>query len=118
MRKITISENGTVNVPKKVQMRDFEIAELLGVMAPTVKGKIRQILKEDVCRGDFSTGGIVVGGEVLPEYYGLDIVVAVAFRVQSHEAKVFRRWALRKMKVVQNPSPPLYIRLPHGAIPN
>ncbi|CDN32612.1 hypothetical protein BN938_2542 [Mucinivorans hirudinis] len=118
MRKITISENGTVNVPTKVQMRDFEIAELFGVIVPTVKGKIRQILKEDVCRGDFSIGGIVVGGEVMPEYYGLDMVVAVAFRVQSHEAKVFREWVLRKMTVAQNPSPPLYLRLPHGSIAN
>lgn len=118
MRKITISDNGTVNAPTKVQMRDVEIAELLGVIVPTVKGKIKQILKDGVCCGDFSTGGIVLGGEVIPEYYGLDMVVAVAFRVQSHEAKVFRRWVLRKMTVAQNPSPPLYIRLPHGSIPN
>lgn len=117
-RKISISETGVVKVAAPIQMRDFEIAELFGVMIPTVKGKIRQILKDGVCREDFSTGGIVVGGEVIPEYYGLNMVVAVAFRVQSHEAKVFRRWVMRKMTVTQNTSPPLYIRLAQGAIPN
>lgn len=112
MRKITISENGTVNVPTKVQMRDFEIAELLGVIVPTVKGKIRQILKEGVCRGDFSTGGIVLGGEVIPEYYGLDMVVAVAFRVQSHEAKQFRRWVAKRLATSPQVALPVFIELP------
>ena len=117
-RKISISETGVVKVAAPIQMRDFEIAELFGVMIPTVKGKIRQILKERVCVENFSTGGIVVGNTIMPEYYELDMVVAVAFRVQSHEAKVFREWVLRKMTVTQNPSPPLYIRLAQGAIPN
>ena len=93
---VTISDNGIVSVPTNVQMRDFEIAELFGVMIPTVKGKIRQILNEGVCVGDFSTGGIVVGNTVLPEYYGLDMVVAVAFRIQSPQTEVFRRWILTK----------------------
>ena len=35
-RIITISGNGKVSVPVNVQMRDFEIAELLGVMIPAV----------------------------------------------------------------------------------
>ena len=39
---VTISDNGTVSVPTNVQMRDFEIAELFGVMVPTVKGKIKR----------------------------------------------------------------------------
>lgn len=116
---ISIDERGSVSVLNgEIMMIDFEIAELFGVLVPTVKGKIKQILKESVCSRDFSNGGIVVGGEVIPEYYGLDMVVAVAFRVQSQEAKVFRQWVLRKMTVTQNPSPPLYIRLPHGAMPN
>ncbi|MFR9541742.1 MAG: hypothetical protein SNH27_06795 [Rikenellaceae bacterium] len=41
---ITISENGAVNVPKIVQMSEFEIARLLGVMVPTVRGAIKRLL--------------------------------------------------------------------------
>lgn len=104
---VTISDNGTVRVPANVQMRDFEIAELFGVMIPTVKGKIRQILNEGVCVGDFSTGGIVVGNTVLPEYHGLDMVVAMAFRIQSYKAELFRQWIIRKM--MQSNTSSIYI---------
>ena len=93
---IVISENGKVSVPNSVQMRDFEIAELFGVMVPTVKGKMRQILKEGICGSDLSTGGIVVGNTVMPEYYELDMIIALSFRIQSPQAEVFRRWVLSK----------------------
>ena len=94
--KISISETGVVKVAAPIQMRDFEIAELFGVMVPTVKGKIKQILKEGVCVGDFSTGGIVVGNTIMPDYYELDMVVAIAFRIQSHKAELFRQWVMHK----------------------
>ena len=42
--KITISENGIITLPgnptETVWMRDFEIAELFGVMIPTISGWI------------------------------------------------------------------------------
>lgn len=50
---ITISENGNVSVPVNVQMRDFEIAELLGVMVPTVKSNIQAIIKSKSCDGGY-----------------------------------------------------------------
>lgn len=47
--KITISENGIItllgNPTETIWMRDFEIAELFGVMIPTIKSNIRTILK-------------------------------------------------------------------------
>lgn len=49
---ITISENGNVSVPVNVQMRDFEIAELLGVMIPAVKSNIQAIIKSKVVMAD------------------------------------------------------------------
>lgn len=46
--KIIISENGKVSVPDNIQMRDFEIAELFGVFAQTIRSNIRAILKSSV----------------------------------------------------------------------
>lgn len=53
MRKniITISDNGSVYIPSNVQMWDFEIAELFGVMMPTVKSNIP---KNGSCHGGFN----------------------------------------------------------------
>lgn len=94
---ITISDNGMVFVPDNVQMRDFEIAELFGVMIPTVRSNILAVLKSGVCDGDFSNGGIVIGKSIIPDYYGLDMVVALAFRIQSYRAGIFRKWVLGRV---------------------
>lgn len=116
--KIIISENGKVSVSDNIQMRDFEIAELFGVFAQTIKVNIRAILKSGVCEGDLSNGGTVIGKSIIPDYHGLDMITALAFRLQSPKAELFRQWILRKMTTVQPPSTPLYVRLPHGAMPN
>lgn len=104
---VTISDNGTVNVPANVQMRDFEIAELFGVMVPTIRSNIRAILKTGVATANITNGATLVGCNVVPDYHGLDMVVAVAFRIQSHQAELFRQWIMRKM--MQSNTQPIYI---------
>ena len=92
---ITISNNGEVYIPTTVTMRDFEIAELLGVILPTIKGKIKKLLKS---RPTIScSGGIVMGNSIIPECFGLDMVIALSFRVQSRNADTFRKWIMAKM---------------------
>lgn len=104
---VTISDNGTVSVPTNVQMRDFEIAELFGVMVPTIRSNIRVILKTGVATADLTNGATLVGCNILPDYHGLDMVVAVAFRIQSYKAELFRQWVMRKM--MQSNTPSIYI---------
>ncbi|MBC5613795.1 hypothetical protein O1432_03435 [Bacteroides fragilis] len=41
---ITISESGVVFISGNIQMQDFEIAELFGVMIPTIRSHVRAIL--------------------------------------------------------------------------
>ncbi len=100
-RIITISNNGRVSVPDNVQMRDFVIAELFGVMMPTVKANIRAILKTGIVTEDLTGGATLVGCNILPDYFGLDMVTAIAFRIQSYKADVFRKWILHKTTVVE-----------------
>lgn len=54
--KITIDEDGLITLPSNpvetVWMQDFKMAELLGVMLPTVKSNIRVILKSGVVKTD------------------------------------------------------------------
>lgn len=104
---VTISDNGTVNVPANVQMLDFEIAKLFGVMIPTIRSNIRAILKTNIATADCTNGATLVGCNVVPDYHGLDMVVALAFRIQSAQAEVFRRWIMRKM--MQSNMQPIYI---------
>ena len=94
---ITISDNGSVSVPTNVQMRDFEIAELFGVMVPIVRSHVRAILKTGIAISDYTNGATLVGNNVLPDYFGLDMVMALAFRIHSWQAEIFRQWILKKV---------------------
>lgn len=98
---ITISDNGIVTVPDNVKMRDFEVAQLFGVYAQTIWTNVKSILKSGICQGDFS-GGVVYGNMILPEFYGLDMITAIAFRIESPQATIFREWVIRKISYSEN----------------
>lgn len=100
---ITISDNGAVTVPSNTRMTISEIAELLGSYYQTAKRTIRTIEKLGIANGDYSICCTVDGQKVYPEYYGLEMIIAVAFRVQSHRAEIFRKWLLRKLSKVEIP---------------
>lgn len=99
--KIVINGNGIVSVPGKVMMKDFEIAGLFGVMMPAVRANIRTILKTGIVTGDFTNGATLVGNNIVPDYYGLDMIMALAFRIHSPQAEIFRRWILGKATKVE-----------------
>lgn len=94
---ITISDNDSVYVPTNIQMRDFEIAELFGVMIPTIRSRVHAILKTGIATGDYTNGAMLVGNNVLPDYFGLDMVMALAFRIHSWQAEIFRQWIIKKV---------------------
>ena len=105
---IKIDDNGRVVVPNgNVLMTDFEIANLLEVMVPTVKGKIKTLLKSRQFRNCSNDGVINANGSITPDYYGLDMVVAIAFQVDSYKADIFRRWLMRRL--IANDAQPIYI---------
>ena len=94
--KITISDSGAVVIPENVSMRAFEIADLFGVYVQAVNANIKAIIKSGVISPDTSGQMIVNGGSVIPLNFGLEMIIALTFRVQSHNAKVFREWLLKK----------------------
>ena len=104
---ITIANNGEVSIPTTVTMRDFEIAELLGVMLPTVKGKIKTLLKvrPTMC----CSGGIVMGNSIIPEYFGLDMINAIAFQVDSYQAEILRDYILSRLTTPSRQ--PIYVQI-------
>lgn len=111
--KITISKNGIITLPSNpaetVWMQDFEIAELLGTMLPTVKSNIRAILKSGVMKADLEYGGVVYGNHFLPDYFGLDMIMILAFRINSLNAKLLREYILGKLYAANTPSTPSII---------
>lgn len=111
--KMSIADDGTVTVVGEIEMNTTEIANLFGVCYQTAKAAIRAIEKSGVAYGDCSTGGTVEWLTIYPDYYGLDMVAAVAFRVQSHQAKRCREWVLKRLLARSNPSVSMFVQLPH-----
>ncbi len=96
-RAITISENGQVYIPTSVSMRDFEIVTLFEINHNIFRRIVKDILKSNVCSGDYSQGGVTYGSFIYPDYYSLDIVVAISFRVQSCKTKIFREYIIKRV---------------------
>ena len=116
--KIRISDNGKITVPDNIKMNIIEISHLLGLYYQQTKKAIRDIEKSNIAQGDFTTGGYVENSKIYPDYYGLDMVIAVAFRVNTYEADVFRKWILKQMTTIQNHPQQIFIRLPSNQVFN
>ena len=110
---ITISENGAITIPTaQILMRDFEIAQLFGVFSQTVKSAIKSILKLGIVLPDCTHGGVVVGNRIQPEYFGLDMITSIAFRINSPQAQLFRECVLRQLYAVSKPTTvPVFIQV-------
>jgi len=92
---ITISENGRVNIPRgNVWMSEMELVELLGVIVPTLRAAIKAIYKRGtLCpvstqRCDLATLKNWV------TFYNLEVVIALAFRLNTYEANLIRQKVL------------------------
>lgn len=94
-RKITI-ENRIVHISGEVSMSISEIADLFQIFYQTAKREIRVIEKSGVVSGNYSLCCVCDGSKIYPDYYGLEMIIALSFRVQSRNAELFRKWLLKK----------------------
>lgn len=91
-RKIRI-ENTVITVPSKTKMSISEIADLFGVYYHTAKKHIRAIekqrstkrsvVKSGVAGEDYSGSCTCEDSKIYPDYYRLEMVISVAFQLQS-----------------------------------
>ena len=96
--KIEIKSNGVFVCPsgKRVWLTKHQIADLFGVFVSTVGNNIRSIYKsgllqrENVVRQNKSANGTIA------ESYSFEMIVALAFRIRSEKAEVFRVWVIRR----------------------
>ncbi|CBK65807.1 hypothetical protein BXY_05790 [Bacteroides xylanisolvens XB1A] len=92
---ITISESGIVNIPSgNVWMSEMELVELFEVIAPTLRVAIKAIYKSGtLCpvntqRCDLATP------KSWSTFYNLEMVFALAFRLNTYEASWIRQKVL------------------------
>ena len=113
---VTISDNGVVSMPTApIRMRDFEIAELLGVFNQTIRANIRSLIKSGIVVPD-SEGTILDVSIFVPEFYGLEMVIALAFRANTFRSSRVRNYIMVKIQRQQRSSVPIYINCTAGAL--
>ncbi len=105
--KITISDNGKIYIPAQVIMYPVEIADLFGVYTPTIIANIKTLLKSGIINPDISGEVTSFGNTFTPLHFGIDMVTALAFRIHSPEALIFRQWVFKRVQ--EDISPTKYI---------
>ena len=109
--KVTIGYNSSVSVGGNVWMSQSEIARLFEVYIPKINSNIRSILKSNIVMADFKHGAIQSGNTLLPDYYNLKMITALAFRIDSPKASIFRNWIIEKAQQKDySEKPPIIIQ--------
>ena len=94
---ITISESGNVNIPDgDVWMSFAELVVLLDVAAPTLKAAIRAIYKSGVI-AEYTQLCEVIPYTYWATLYNMDMIAALAFRINSYGAEKIRSELLKRI---------------------
>ena len=92
---ITISENGRVNIPdSNVWMSEMELVELFGVLAPTLRAAIKAIYKSEMLCPAATQRCDTITPASWATFYNLEMVIALAFRLNTYEASRIRQKVL------------------------
>ncbi len=95
---ITIDTNGTVIIPTTpVWMTLSEIADMFGVYPYDVRKIMRGIFKHRELAEAETQRYIKLDNKVSFDAYSLELIVAIAFRINSRESQVFRRFCYRQI---------------------
>ena len=102
-RPITI-ENGRVTIRSNangVWLTQSQIADLFGVFTAAVNANIRAIRKSGVLREDRVVRRTRCRNGNIVERYSLEMVMALAFRLKSENAEIFRKWMVDRATTLE-----------------
>ncbi len=95
---ITISESGRVHIPSSnVWMSEMELVELFGVIAPTLQAAIKAIYKSGTLCSVSTQRCDLATHKGWATFYNLEVVIALAFRLNTYEASRVRQRILESL---------------------
>ena len=111
--KITISENTVIVMGGNVWMTEAEIVELFDTTAGAVYAGIKTLFKENalnVCKC------IRLDSGNSADLYNMEIVIALAFRLNIYPVSVFRKWLVKPAPAPRRTIPPIVLRYKDGLL--
>ena len=97
---ITMDEQGNIFLPNDIgatAMTEWEICELFGVIAPTVRAGIKALCKSGVLSVYDIKRIIRISDRYSAEVYNLETIAALAFRIESFGAAKVRKVLLERI---------------------
>lgn len=96
---LTIQEECVIYAPYlgEVWMTAWEIAELFYVSGVTVKNTIKRIWKQGALKGFDTYRYIKFDNGNSADVYNLEMIMAIAFHVDTYLAKLFREYMIGKI---------------------
>ena len=103
---ISISENGTVTIPTApVWMTQQEMSDAFNVFGCDIRRAIRAIYKNMELLESDTMRYIRQDNGISYDVYGLEMVVAVAFRMRTKECMAFRRFIMGRLTMNNDRQP-------------
>lgn len=97
---ITMDGQGNIALPTdtgSVAMTEWELCELFGVIAPTIRAGIKALCKSGVLREHEIKRTIRLSDNFNIEVYNLEAIIALAFRINTFGAEQVRRAILERL---------------------
>lgn len=95
---ITINESGRVSIPSgNVWMSEMELVELFEVIAPTLRAAIKAIYKSGTLCSVSTQRCDLATPKSWATFYNLEVVIALAFRLNTYEASRIRQKVLESL---------------------
>ncbi len=103
---ITMDGQGNIALPTDIDsiaMTEWEICELFGVIAPTLRAAVKAVYKSDVLKEYEVQKYVRLENGYYADVFGFPMVAALAFRINTFSAEqvrnaIFERLYLRKEK--------------------
>jgi len=80
----------------EVWLSRWELAELFGVYTATITANIKAIIRSGAVKPSLNGTVVQEGNTFIPELYDMEMIIALAFRIDSPAADRFRKWIISR----------------------
>ena len=97
--KITIDSSQIIIKPGldgEVRLSRWELADLFGVFPAKITANIKAIIRSGAVKPSLDGMVMQEGNTLIPELIGMEMIIALAFRIDSAAADSFRKWIIGK----------------------
>lgn len=109
---ITIEDRTVIVTGNEVWMTAWEMADLFGVTVGKVNAAVKAVRKSDILNDHEVCRYMRLENGFHADVYSPEIIIAVAFRLNTCHAHLFRRWLVGRMTAKERSS--AYVLFMHG----